>query len=101
MELPFTDPEFEKIWQEWIEYRNEHPNWGKYKPTGLKKTFSHLKEISNNNVKTAIQIINYSMAQGYRGLFPLNNKNGTYIQTTNQGGKPGTSVARVEALKKW
>lgn len=97
MELPFKGPEFEKAWSEWLDYRKQR-RLPKYVETGLKKTFTHLKNISDNDSAKAIQIIDYSISQNYQGLHPL--KNGTYQQTTGKG-QPGTSEARIAALKKW
>lgn len=102
MELPFNDPEFEKTWNEWLQYRKER-KLPKYVPKGLQKTFTRLKNISGNDPQIAIKIINQSMEQNYQGLFPLSNNNGAVNQqtTSKAGVKQGTSAARIAAAKNY
>jgi hypothetical protein len=78
MNLPFSTA-FATAWQEWLTYRKER-RLPAYKPTGLKKTISHLIIISNNDEQTAIQILDQSIAQNYQGLFPLKNN---YVNRNN------------------
>lgn len=99
-ELPFKTPEFKKSWEEWIQWRKEK-RLPKYVPSGLKKTFTHLVNISNNDDKIAIAIIDYSISNNYQGLFALKNQANGNQQTSGQIAKPGTSQARVNALRKW
>lgn len=70
VKLPFTDEKFILKWQEWLQYRKERrlPN---YVPTGLKKTFTHLINISGDNAETAIKIIDQSLNNNWQGLFEL------------------------------
>jgi hypothetical protein len=93
-ELPFGE-DFKNAWHEWIIWRKEM-RFKKYAPMGLKKTLSHLQNISNNDEKTAIEIINQSIIQNWQGLFPL--KNG---YADNSQNKTGTSEARINAVKNW
>lgn len=96
--LPFEGPEFKAAWDEWIQYRKERKLPG-YKPTGLKRTFAGLIRDSNNNIKTAIEIIHFSIEKNWQGLFPLK-QNGTY-QQPHAGNKTGTSVDRTQAIRNW
>lgn len=70
IELPFEGESFKAAWDEWLRYRGER-RLPKYVPTGLKKTFTNLLNISGNNVTTAIQIINQSIENNWQGLFPV------------------------------
>ncbi|MFT3679461.1 MAG: hypothetical protein QM791_04260 [Ferruginibacter sp.] len=70
-DLPFGEA-FKISWDEWLEYRKER-KLPKYVSAGLKKTFTMLKRISNNDERTAIGIINQSIENNYQGLFPLKN----------------------------
>lgn len=96
IEFPFKDPDFLKAWEEWEQYRKER-KIARYVPTGLKKTFTHLKNISGDDKNTAIKIIHQSMEQNYAGLFPLKHQNGSHQSTS--ASKPGTSEARLAAAK--
>lgn len=102
-ELPFNEA-FKIAWDEWLSYRKER-KLPKYAATGLKKTLTHLVNISNNNEQTACAIIDQSIIQNYQGLFPLKTSYGIQF---NQTGNParaghnlGTSEARIKALKEW
>jgi hypothetical protein len=87
VEIPFQDDAFVEKWQEWLLFRKERrlPN---YVPRGLKGTFTMLKRISNDNVSTAIAIIQQSMDNNYQGLFPLKQiAHATYKPNTGTAGK--------------
>lgn len=79
----FTSNEWAEAWEEWLQYRKER-KLAKYTPTGLKKTMTHLRSISNGDEQIAIEIINHSIAQNYQGLHPIKNNNGTKQQPTNR-----------------
>lgn len=69
----FTSNKLKEAWEEWLQYRKER-RLPKYTPTGIKRTFAHLLQISNGIEQTAIEIINQSIAQNWQGLFPLKNQ---------------------------
>jgi len=73
VEKPFKSSNFDSKWQEWLDYRKQR-KLPKYVPSGLKKTFSHLAQLSGGNELVAIQIIEQSMANGWQGLFNLKNQ---------------------------
>lgn len=81
VQIPFSEQEFIDKWQEWLQYRKER-RLATYTPTGLKSTFTNLKKISNNNAKTAIEVIEQSLANGWQGLFELKQ---TFNGKINQG----------------
>jgi len=93
IEFPFKEPDFIQVWEEWIQYRKER-KIAKYVPTGLQKTFTHLKNISGSDKITAIKIIIQSMEQNYSGLFPLKQSNGQ----PNQGAKTNSRSANASAF---
>lgn len=70
VQMPWNEPEFVEMWQEWLAFRREQ-KWTTYKPRGLKMTFENLVEISGNDYKVAIEIIKRSMRGPWMGLFPL------------------------------
>lgn len=82
IQLPFESDLFKTAWDEWLEFRKQR-KIPKYVPIGLKRTFTHLLKISENNEVTAIAIINQSIEQSYQGLFPLKN-NSQYVRPYQQ-----------------
>ncbi|MCK9220260.1 MAG: YdaU family protein [Bacteroidales bacterium] len=67
---PFQFPEFSTAWDLWVAYRKEKHIRG-YKLIGEQAALKNLSEISNNNLDTAIKIINQSISQNWQGLFEL------------------------------
>lgn len=72
--LPFDEPEFKTMWNVWKDERKAQ----KVKPythRGEQAALHNLQNISNDDPQIAISIIKQSIAQGWRGLFPLKNDN--------------------------
>jgi hypothetical protein len=72
---PFNSDEFRSTWALWLSERKEK-KLKKYTSKGLQAQLHHLQQISKNNEAEAIKIINYSIAQGWQGLFPLKKQKG-------------------------
>ncbi len=66
--LPWTDEEFAEAWAQWVKYKREQHNFS-YKPTGIKATLDGLYKDANGDARYAIEIIEFSMKNGYKGLF--------------------------------
>jgi len=65
--MPFED--FENIWQEWRDYKWEQHRF-KYKSQKSEQAALHyLQKLSRHDRQTAIEIIGFSIANGYKGLF--------------------------------
>lgn len=98
--LPFNDENFISKWQEWLQYRKER-RLAAYTPTGLKATFTRLKNISQDNSQIAILIIQQSLEMGWQGLFEVKTlPNATNITNTSISDKAGSvSRARIQAAK--
>lgn len=62
-------PEFVKKWVEWEQYRRS-----KRKPISPAAAALQIKLLSNYDEATAIQIIDFSIASDYQGLFPPKNR---------------------------
>jgi uncharacterized protein YdaU (DUF1376 family) len=75
--IPFTD-KFKIKWNEWIDYKRDQHKF-KYKSIKTEQTsIDQLIKLSNNKEESAIEIINTSIANGWKGFFELkNNKNET------------------------
>jgi len=80
--IPFTTENFSDAWRLWKEYKYEQFKF-KYKPLGEQSALNGIVKKANGFEQNAIDIINYSMSQGYRGLFKENN-NGTNQQRASQ-----------------
>ena len=63
-------PEFREAWKAYLDMRKEN-NWGTLKPTTLKSKFKQFEEIG---LEESVQALKTSVLQGYRGVFPSNDK---------------------------
>lgn len=75
IEYPWNTPEFIEKWKEWKQYKaGQHKDY--YKPIGEKKALTRLKELSNDNVDTALELIDNAMGLTWKGIFlPKNTSN--------------------------
>jgi len=72
--IEYINADFEKLWNEWIEYKSvEHKDKYKSKKTE-QKAFGHLIELSGGDLETAKQIVNLSIANKWKGLFEVKQK---------------------------
>lgn len=70
-ELVFFSSEWEELWNVWIQYKKEEHR-DKFKSKNTEQVaLNHLMKISNNNIDIAKEIVNYSIANKYKGLFEL------------------------------
>jgi hypothetical protein len=71
-------------WKEWEADRRER-RVKPYTTRGLQTALHRLQQISQDNEHTATQIIAQSIANGWQGLFPLNNKRGNHQHDRPRG----------------
>ena len=70
-ELLFLSYEWEDLWNLWIQYKKEEHS-DKFKSKNTEQVaVNHLQKISNNNIDSAKEIVNYSIANKYKGLFEI------------------------------
>ena len=81
---PFNSDQFMNAWKEWEADRRER-RIKPYTTRGLQTALHRLQQISQDNEQTATQIIAQSIANGWQGLFPLNNKRGSHKQDRPRG----------------
>jgi len=80
--IPFTSEDFQQSWELWKEYKYEQFRF-KYTPIGEQSKLNSLVKLADGFEQNAIEIINYSMGQGYKGLFKIKtNNNGTHQEQT-------------------
>jgi len=70
VEYPFTETEFVEMWQTWLKERRAR-RIKDYGINGEQAALHNLKKMANNDYRTAIAIIQQSIAQGWQGLFEL------------------------------
>ena len=66
--MPFDSQEFKDSWIMWKQERKEQKK-KPYTLRGEQAQLHRLQKLSDNDQRTAIEIITYSIAQGYQGLF--------------------------------
>lgn len=73
--MPFTEPEFEKYWNEWKEYKSVEHKFRFKSPASEQAQLHQLQKLSNNNMSAAVLIIGQSIANGWKGLFQIKQNN--------------------------
>lgn len=88
---PFVNPQFAKAWEMWIQYKREtRKNFKTTKSAEI--GYKRLYNLSQGNPYIAEQIIEQTIANGYQGIFPLNNNsNGRCSQVLNSEQPSGRS----------
>jgi 5'-3' exonuclease len=81
---PFDSDQFMNAWQEWEADRRER-RVKPYTTRGLQTALHRLQQISEYNEGIAIRIISQSIANGWQGLFPLDNKRGNHQHDRPRG----------------
>jgi len=72
--LPFDSKEFSVAWQSWKDYKRDEHGF-KFKSRASEQASLHqLQNLSGGNEETAVRIIAQSLANGWRGFFPLKNQ---------------------------
>ncbi len=67
--FPFESKEFLSVWETWKEYKKKEHRFSYKSEISENAALQKLKELSNDNEQRSIQIINDSIANGYKGLF--------------------------------
>lgn len=75
--MPFESDKFAEAWAIWIQERKAR-RYGKYTHVGEQTALHKLLKDSNEDESTAIEMIGESIANSWRGIFPLKNKNGKH-----------------------
>jgi len=84
--------DFLKDWNTWIDYKKTNHKFTYKTIESEQIAFNHLYKLSNENQSTAREIINVSIANGYKGLFELK---------TNQNAKPTNQQLQNEYANRW
>ena len=89
---PFHTERFSDAWNFWLKFKKDSFRFTYKTPISEQTALKQLFEISNGKEETALSIIENSVANGYKGLFPLKNGN-------NGNGNSGISTDYVQKLK--
>ncbi len=79
-------------WKTWIDYKKTNHKFTYKTIESEQIAFNHLYKLSNENQSNAREIINVSIANGYKGLFELK---------TNQNAKPTNQQLQNEYANRW
>jgi len=71
--LPFQTDNFIKFWDLWKQYKKEEHKFTFKSEISEQSALKKIGKDSENNENTAIEMIEYSIANGYKGLFKDNN----------------------------
>ena len=84
--VPFESENFKQHWQEWKNYKKQQHRFTFKGLHTEQMQLKHLVSLSNGFENVAIEIINQSMANGWKGLFELKNiTNGKQSSSRNSG----------------
>jgi hypothetical protein len=85
VKLPWPREQFSEHWARWLKYKKDQHKFTYKSQESHQIALNELKKISDGNMTTAIDIINHSIANGYKGLFPIkksfSNGNPTNVDT--------------------
>jgi uncharacterized protein YdaU (DUF1376 family) len=84
--------DFLNDWKIWIDFKKTNFKFTYKTIESEQIAFNHLYKISNENQSTAREIINVSIANGYKGLFELK---------TNQNAKPTNQQLMDDYANRW
>lgn len=94
--MPFTSDNFIKYWDLWKDFKKKQFKFTFATPQSEQAALKDLVRISNGMETIAIEIIEQSLAKGWKGLFELKNiKNGT----NNNFSKIAPKVTEWESLQ--
>ena len=84
--------DFLKEWNEWLYYKKTNHKFTYKTIESEQIAFNHLYKLSGENQNTAREIINVSIANGYKGLFELKQ---------NQNAKPTNQQLQNDYANRW
>jgi hypothetical protein len=79
VKLPFDSDEFATQWELWKTFRKKKHKFSFLNIASENRKLAELKNISKNNEKTAIKIIQQCIDNGWKGFFELRNDNNAPI----------------------
>jgi len=68
--MPFDSPKFQKFWGIWKDYKKVEHKFAYKSQVAEQAALKHLNKISDNNEEKSIELIEYAIAHGWKGIFP-------------------------------
>lgn len=97
-DLSFIATEYMEAFQEWLDYKKARKETYQTQ-IGVKKCYSHLLNLCNNNPDTAKQIVNQSIANNWAGLFELKTLGKVSAHPTGESGLNGLKLGKGERFE--
>jgi hypothetical protein len=94
--MPFESEEFINYWEMWKEFKRKQFKFTYATPQSEQASLKDLVKLSGGNERIALEIIEQSMAKGWKGFFIL--KNETNATGINQSRKPTYSEQQATDL---
>ena len=95
--MPFESEKFINYWEMWKEFKRKQFKFTYATPQSEQAALKDLVKLSNGNEQIALQIIEQSLAKGWKGFFTLKNEtNATGISNNH---KPNFSEREWDALR--
>lgn len=98
LDLSFVSSEYMEAFQEWLDYKKARKETYQTQ-MGVKKCYSHLLNLCNNNPDTAKQIVNQSIANNWAGLFELKTLGKVSVHPTGESGSNGLKLGKGERFE--
>lgn len=87
---------FKEAFETWLTYKKEQFRFSYKSESSLKLFLNDLIKKSGNNEQTAVDIINQSIANGYKGIFELKKANNGNQFNNNQQPKEQPYIGRLK-----
>lgn len=99
--LPFESEEFKNYWLMWKDFKKKQFKFTFATPQSEQAALKDLVKLSNGQEQIALQIIEQSLAKGWKGLFELKNEQYGNSKTTNTRVSPKiTEYESIQAVAK-
>jgi hypothetical protein len=95
--LPFESEEFVNYWEMWKEFKRKQFKFTYATPQSEQAALKDLVKLSNGDEQIALQIIEQSLAKGWKGFFAL--KNETNATGISYNRKPTFTEQQSNALR--
>jgi hypothetical protein len=86
---PFESDKFSEMWESWKEYKKAHFRFSFKTPSSEQAALIQLSNLADGEEAEAIKIITQSIAQGWKGLFKIEEEQSNGKRTSNNGTAPG------------
>ncbi|MFA6973967.1 MAG: hypothetical protein WC238_04510 [Parcubacteria group bacterium] len=93
---PFDSDTFKKVWQAWKDYKTKQHKFTFKTAMTEQAALKHLGELADQDELTALQIIEQSIANGWKGFFPLKDNKHGQGQTTGDHRRSGNRISQAD-----